>query len=114
MTWETLPNRSRKPRPEPLLRIYDDRHGYLNVSALDQLGNGTRCAWVLFQRDDHGRIAIVPATANDSDAFAVTPKGAVNVARLTELIPGADYPVSVRLVKSDGDGRRLFLAGRVP
>ena len=113
MTWETLPNRSRRiERPEPRLSLYDARHGYLNVSALEALGNGTRCAWVLFERDDQGRIAILANDGEHQDAFAVTPKGAVNVARLTELLPPPQYPVSVRLVQLGGD-RRLFLAGRL-
>lgn len=113
MQWETLPNRRKRPRPEPRLRLYDERHGYLNVSALDALSsNGEPCMLVVFQRDDLGRIAISPAATDDDNAFSVGRKGVVNVSRLTELIPGATFPVSVRLVRQDGE-RRLFLAGKV-
>jgi hypothetical protein len=96
--------------PEPTLRLWDIRHGYLNVAARRALFDGAlsgRVQWVRI--DETGQIGLYAAGDAAGPTVKVQPTGQLTVRPLTRRVPGGDYPVTLRLVQQIGV---LWVAGK--
>ncbi len=99
-----------KESTDPILRLWDIRHGYLNVAARRALFDGAlsgRVQWVRI--DETGQIGLYAAGDAAGPTVKVQPTGQLTVRPLTRQVPGGEYPVNLRLVQQIGV---LWIAGK--
>jgi hypothetical protein len=98
------------PEPEPRLRLYTRRNGWLNASAQEFLFEGQRGGQVDWQEYDNGSLSLV---ANPAGAWKVNRRGNLSVTPVTSRSNGGELPVTLRLRPDTREGRRLVVAGMV-